>query len=105
MRSEERRVAQKMHFLLFPGYVVSKCDSNRHYINAAQLRTCYGLDPRDCTVYSPVIHSLMSPRIQNMIWLMPRFYGDYSEHRLAVVREWMEKNLQSIAREVEHGPR
>lgn len=38
-------------YLLFPGYVTSRADGQRHYVNAQALAFAYGVPMADCVLF------------------------------------------------------
>jgi len=60
-------------FVLYPGYVISRVDGDRHFINGSRLAALYGVDVRDC-VYGD--NPGYRPR-EHDIHLYPRSKGDY----------------------------
>lgn len=73
-------------FLLYPGYVRSRYDGDRHYISGGQLARLYRIDPAECVVYSE--HpAFRSPERDALIPLFPREDGQYEEHLLQMKAE------------------
>lgn len=76
--------SKSIKYLVCPGYVVSKYDSDIHYINAEQLMKLYRVDPKECEIYEPVEdrpHSQYEAdrrRHRDMIKLEPRYDGNYN---------------------------
>jgi hypothetical protein len=63
-------------YVLCPGWIISKNDGGWHYISAAKLARCYGVNLRDCLIELP----RKSRRFQaheKMVFLNPRFDGNY----------------------------
>lgn len=66
-------------YVVFPGYVISQSDGQRHYVNAKELIGLYGIDPNDCIIIdrtnpaSPVYKER-----QGDIRLVPKANGDYT---------------------------
>lgn len=62
-------------YLVCPGWIESKSDGERHFIDANTLMRLYGVNPEMCLVESP-IHDM---RFRGpLIRLEPRYNGDYS---------------------------
>ena len=40
-------------YLICPGWVTSKTDGQRHHVGHRTLIMLYGVDPRECVIYSP----------------------------------------------------
>lgn len=62
-------------YLVCPGYVISKNDGERHFIDANTLMRLYGVNPSLCILESP-IHNMQfhGPLIR----LEPRYDGNYA---------------------------
>ncbi len=66
-------------YVLHPGYVTSKADGDRHYINAKQLADLYRIKLTECHIIMddyPDFQSRMD-ETRHLIHLYPRFDGDY----------------------------
>jgi hypothetical protein len=70
-------------YAVYPGFVTSNSDGQRHYITAGDLCLLYGVQMRDCLVI--YLHDETDPskreRVQlasTLIALRPRFDGDYT---------------------------
>ncbi len=62
-----------MRYVLHPGFVYSKSDGDRHYINGPTLASLYGLDFKQCVMgNSPRYHPLPGD-----VHLHPRRDGQY----------------------------
>lgn len=80
----------KAKYILFPGWVVSKNDGQRHYISYRKLAALYGVNLRDCVVFDHEIYEVLprhlfvsaSKELQAMhpgaIGLHPRYDGNYT---------------------------
>ena len=67
-------------YILFPGYVYSMHDGDRHFIGAKHLIKLYKIDPQECIIYKDE-HSLQgySPgQLESMICLYPKSDGNYT---------------------------
>lgn len=75
-------------YALHPGFVTSKNDGDRHFINAHQLASCYGVRPCECVVVpwdatktriDEIRRQQIIDRIERMklIHLHPRYDGNY----------------------------
>lgn len=70
-------------YVLFPGYVISQTDGDRHYIGPMQLAKLYHVDIQECTIYEPApwwtesYYRSMSIKILGLIKLYPRNDGNY----------------------------
>lgn len=70
-------------YVLFPGYVISRTDGQRHWVGAEQLRRLYGVPARECVTYPQGKGA--EADIRRRIWrappgsvgLRPRHDGDY----------------------------
>lgn len=68
-------------FLLYPGYVRSRYDGDRHYVSGGQLARLYNVNPIECVIYSE--HPAFRNREHDcLIPLFPREDGQYEEHLL-----------------------
>lgn len=63
-----------IRYVIHPGYVFSKNDGQRHYINGHQLMRLYGLRPSECVIASPH-YGWKAPA--DVIHLYPRNDGNY----------------------------
>ncbi len=66
-------------YALYPGYIVSKTDGDRHFIGAARLADLYGVPMQECFV---VRYGDVDPTRRRappgLIDLFPRYSGDYT---------------------------
>lgn len=62
-------------YVLVPGYVYSRYDNDRHYINARKLSRLYRVPMERCEVCLDISHL---PRYKNLIQLHPREDGAYA---------------------------
>jgi hypothetical protein len=71
-------------YAIWPGWVGSKNDKDKHYISAGQLMKLYRVDPRECVVLTEYDLRLSDNHIRNktrgLTILGTRYDGDYS-HR------------------------
>lgn len=63
-----------MKYALYPGWVTSKEDFNRHFIDARTLAALYQVPMKECVV-NPTEHMC---KAMNLIVLRPKFSGDYT---------------------------
>jgi hypothetical protein len=68
-------MASEKRYLLCPGYVTSKNDGQRHFINAYELTRLYGVDPRECVAVPHNRPGWLPP--EGLIPLSPRYDGNY----------------------------
>lgn len=61
-------------YLLFPGYVISQNDGDRHYINAIVLARLYSINLSECIVCDRSVNFHQS---ENLISLYPDSTGVY----------------------------
>jgi hypothetical protein len=64
-------------YLLCPGWVTSKNDGQKHYIDGPQLARLYGLSLRDCVILDGR-RSRIIREYEELTRLAPRFDGNYS---------------------------
>ena len=67
-------------YVLFPGYVYSKIDWQRHYINAKELAQLYKVNLKECLINEcPPYWTKADLRkiYKDLIWLYPDFRGYY----------------------------
>jgi hypothetical protein len=62
-------------YVLCPGHIKSKTDSQTHYIGCADLIRLYGVPASECIAIEP---SSLFRRGPKLIYLRPRYNGDYS---------------------------
>lgn len=65
-------------YLLCPGYVTSRTDGDRHFIDARRLRELYGVRSEDCEIYNEYLGMVHGYFHDSMIRLYPRADGNYS---------------------------
>lgn len=58
-------------YIVYPGYVVSRNDGDRHYVSFERLVQLYGVDPKLC------IRASHGPANPKLIPLQPRYDGQY----------------------------
>lgn len=63
----------QIKYVIHPGFVLSKQDKDTHYIGYSQLIALYGVDPRNCELYSPMFNYG-----SEYVHLHPRFDGNYA---------------------------
>jgi hypothetical protein len=63
-------------FAVYPGYVTSKTDGDRHWIGFGRLCELYRVPPSMCVDMSDERKTL-GLRTEGMIALRPRYHGDY----------------------------
>ena len=71
----------KPKYLLFPGWVRSKNDSDQHFITASQLARLHGVDIRECLVvpYGQVDRVLTGRDCSGMRSLTVSYHGVYRD--------------------------
>jgi len=62
-------------YIVYPGWVDSSRDGERHWINARQLMILYGVHPNECLVANE-LHP--AHNVSGLIPLHPRYDGKYS---------------------------
>jgi hypothetical protein len=62
-------------YVLCPGWITSKNDGQRHFIDAGQLAHLYGVRLNNCLIRHG--STLRGANSQNKVFLYPRFDGDY----------------------------
>ena len=65
-----------IRYLLYPGYVFSRFDGQRHFITAPQLARLYKVSLMECHI----VHAdqdLRGFRHEGLIKLVPRYSGNY----------------------------
>jgi hypothetical protein len=73
----------KCKYVLFPGYVVSRLDGERHYLTAPKLAELYGVDFFGCRVFMAGEYSesddlvIEHLRAKGFVFLEPRSDGNY----------------------------
>lgn len=74
-------------FLLFPTeYMPSAHDVQVHRITFTMLVRLYGLNPQEC-VNADDPEQTLGRDLKPLIWLKPRYSGDYKEHLQKKLRE------------------
>lgn len=68
------RRAKRSIYVLHPGYVTSRNDGDRHFIDASRLARLYGIPLRDCLRMSQV----PARDLGKVVHLYPRFDGNYT---------------------------
>jgi hypothetical protein len=63
-------------YRVHPGYVWSRNDGQRHWVNAKRLMELHRVDPRECIVVYPNTPSTYD---KNLIALAPQESGDYRD--------------------------
>jgi len=68
-------------YAIWPGYVISKTDGDRHFISAPQLMRLYGVAPHECIVIHdwPEGYAGRREAYDKLIVLSPRSDGNYRE--------------------------
>jgi len=68
-------------YIVVGGWVISKQDGDRHYINASKLIELYQLDRNECYLMEEKDETIKSVGIdKDAIILRPRYDGDYILH-------------------------
>lgn len=73
-------------YLVIPGYVVSKNDGDRHFINSDQLMRLYGVKQEECVFYSSLEAARGKSGNEKLIILVPRPDGKYNLPKLDGLR-------------------
>ena len=74
----------KPKYAVYPGYVTSKSDGDRHYIGPMQLISLYGVDGRECIICEPSSqwgaydYQRAAQQCLGLIPLKPQYNGNYS---------------------------
>ena len=67
-----------MKYLVIGDYVISKIDSQRHYVNAYRLCQLYGVNTSECIMIEQGREEdLRGRNLENLIILRPRYNGNY----------------------------
>lgn len=64
-------------YMVCPGYVYSRSDSDRHWISADRLIRLYGVNPAECIVSTSETER-RGTWAADLIRLAPKWDGDYS---------------------------
>lgn len=75
-------------FILVPGWVTSKSDDERHFVDINRLAALYGLQPGEYTGSTVPAERRRLPK--HWIELGPRYHGDYAEF-IATVRSNLDR--------------
>jgi hypothetical protein len=76
------RIVKK--YVLFPGWIRSRSDNQRHYISYVKLANLYGVDLKECIVMpdvdSPQYHTELQrlADMRELIMLHPQYDGNYT---------------------------
>jgi len=77
-KNELLKELSKKKFVLYPGYVISQYDGQKHYISAIQLARLYGVLFSECVVvYLDSLSSLKGRDLSGLMPLFPKEDGDY----------------------------
>ena len=76
MMPDPTAAISRPRYVLCPGWIISKNDGDWHYISAAKLAKCYGVNLRDCLIKLPT-QRLHPGFYTGMVFLEPRDDGDY----------------------------
>jgi hypothetical protein len=63
-------------YALYPDYIISKTDGEKHYITAKDLARLYGVKMSECIIVE-TLDDILSTRDKDLIALYPRYDGDY----------------------------
>jgi hypothetical protein len=68
-------------YALYPGYVISQYDGDRHFISASQLAELYGVNFNECVIVdkSRPESMVMRGHTSDLIPLFPRMDGKYKK--------------------------
>jgi hypothetical protein len=61
-------------YVVYPDYVISKNDGDRHYINSGMLMRLYNVNPKECVVYS---RYAVTGQYNGLIPLKVKYNGNY----------------------------
>lgn len=64
-----------LKYCVVGGWLISKTDADRHYVNAKKLCKLYGVNPEECMLYEEAQNMPISTRLPI---LRPRLDGNYS---------------------------
>lgn len=72
-------------YIVWPGYVRSRTDGDKHYIGAQQLMMLYGVPQHDCVIAPPIadqsrqaaMRRKILDGIDGLVHLRPRQNGNY----------------------------
>jgi hypothetical protein len=73
-----------MKYAVYPGYVTSKNDGDRHWIGATELIRLYGVRIEECEIYEPApwwphsYYTWEKERLAGLVELRPRYDGNYA---------------------------
>lgn len=67
-------------YVIFPQYILSKNDGDKHFISAEKLMKLYNVNPKECIIWRDEDFKTGSPP-KDLIWLKPRYDGNYETHR------------------------
>jgi len=70
----------KIKYVVIGGRVISKTDGNEHYISPVQLVSLYGVNRRECLLYSDAKDHYLKTGNRTkdeLIYLFPRYDGNY----------------------------
>lgn len=62
-------------YIIYPGFVTSQWDGERHYINARKLMILYNVHPNECVIADELFPQF---NIYGLIPLRPSYSGNYS---------------------------
>lgn len=68
-----------LKYVVIGGWITSKNDGDRHYINARKLCGLYGVDPMECMLYEEREHQRIKVGFlgESLLVLRPRYDGNY----------------------------
>jgi hypothetical protein len=69
-------MSSQKKYLIIPGWVFSKNDEDRHYINAQMLIRLYKVDPHECMIQHSDSRDLRRD-VEGLIKLRPKTSGNY----------------------------
>lgn len=64
-------------YALYPGYMISKHDGDRHFIDAPTLARLYKVPLDECVEFQTDRHDWAESAAVGLIKLVPRYDGDY----------------------------
>lgn len=94
---ELKKKKLQLLWVLCPGHVKSKNDGQVHYVSEKQLRSLYDLKYLDYVLpleeYEDRKH--VRPGEVYVVYLRPRYEGDYAEYKAETIAEWEKVNGES----------
>lgn len=66
-------------YAVYPGYIRSKYDGDKHFITARKLIQLYGADPKECVVVDDFRRDVKRLGAEKLIGLRPLYDSNYRE--------------------------